>query len=249
MKNTILFKILWRSFFIQGCWNYKSLISVGFCFSILPVGKALFKNNPKKLKKFIIRHLGFINGHPYFLSYALGTIAGLEEEFNDEGKETGQIIKFKEAMIGPLGALGDQLFWMKIKPAVFTLGVLCFFLMESISYKIIGLIALLMLYNAPHLYIRIKGIKTGYTEKFLVVKHLKIEKFNKIYFFYTVIGILSVSLLIGLLTEKFIFTNIYALTIFFTSITISSILKAKLSKTYLAMAIPPVFAVIVGLIL
>lgn len=248
MKINTLLKIFWRSFFIQGCWNYKSLLSVGFCFSILPVGKALFKNNPEKYKDFIIRHLGFFNGHPYFLSYALGTVAKLEEEFNGEEKGTEQISKFKDALIGPLGAIGDQLFWMKIKPAVFTIGVLGFFLFESISYRIIILLILFLLYNVPHFYIRFMGIISGYKEKFSVVKYLKIEKFNKLYYTYTVIGIVSVSFLIGALTAKFIFTNLYAIIIFCTSIIISGILKAKLSKTYLAMVVPLILAVIIGII-
>ena len=246
MKIKTIFKILWRSFFIQSCWNYKSLLSVGFCFAICPVGKILFKNDPVKVKNFVMRHLNFFNGHPYFISYALGTVARLEEDYKGDEEGTEKIIKFKEAMIGPLGALGDQLFWVKIKPAVFTLGVLSFFLFQTFMYRIIVLLVLFLLYNVPHIYIRIKGIKEGYNKGFAIVKDLKIEKFNKLYFSYTVIGIFAVSYLIAALTAKFIFTNLYAIIIFFMSIVISSILKAKLSKTYLAILIPPVLAVIIG---
>ena len=248
MKIKTLFIILWRSLFVQSCWNYKSLLSVGFCFAICPIGKILFKNDPDKVKNFVLRHLSFFNGHPYFISYALGTVASLEEQYNGEEKGTEQIVKFKEAMIGPLGALGDQLFWVKIKPAVFTLGVLSFFLFESLLYRLIVLFILFLLYNVPHVYIRIRGIKEGYKKGLGIVKDLKIEKFKKLYFSYTVIGIFAVSYLIASLTAKFIFTNLYAIIIFFLSIVISSILKAKLSKTYLAIIIPPVLAVIIGFI-
>jgi mannose/fructose/N-acetylgalactosamine-specific phosphotransferase system component IID len=246
MTLKTLLNILWRSFFIQSCWNYKSLLSVGFCFSIIPIGRKLFKKDPEKFRNFLLRHFSFFNAHPYFNSYALGTVAALEEDFNGDEKKTVQIVQFKDAIIGPLGALGDRIFWVKIKPAVFTLGVLSFFLLEAVSAKIIVLFVLFLLYNVPHLYIRVKGIKAGYEKKFSIVKDLKIEKFNKLYLFYKVIGIISVSYLIASLTAEFIFTNINALIIFFMSIAISGILKSKLSKTYLAMTVPLVISVIIG---
>ena len=79
-RNFLFFNVLVRSFFIQSGWNYKSLLSLGFCFSILPVAKFLYKNDQSKIADFVKRHLSFINGHPFFMSYALGATIRLEEE-------------------------------------------------------------------------------------------------------------------------------------------------------------------------
>ena len=123
-------EIFFRSFFVQSGWNYKSLLSIGFCFAIVPVAKKLFKNDVKKYNQFVKRHLGFFNAHPYFTSYALGAVARLEEEIAVNNSSDAHLEKFKNALIGPLGALGDQLFWATVKPATFTIGVLGFLLVE-----------------------------------------------------------------------------------------------------------------------
>ncbi len=54
---------------------------------------------------FLKRHLGFFNAHPFFASYALGAISRLEED-NPGNHEL--VDRFKNALIGPLGAIGDQ---------------------------------------------------------------------------------------------------------------------------------------------
>ena len=124
-KNTThvkFYNIFIRSFFIQAAWNFKSLLSIGWTFSLLPIAKKLIKDEQQYMS-FLNRHLSFFNAHPYIASYALGAIARLEEECaKSEDKKYEQIEKFKNAIIGPLGAIGDQLFWAVIKPASIIVG-------------------------------------------------------------------------------------------------------------------------------
>ncbi|MBD3224490.1 MAG: PTS mannose family transporter subunit IID, partial [Caldithrix sp.] len=79
LKWTDHLSIFFRSFLLQAGWNFKSMLSIGFVFALLPVAKRLYKTNEER-KKFLLRHIGFFNAHPYFASYALGAIAKIEEE-------------------------------------------------------------------------------------------------------------------------------------------------------------------------
>jgi len=244
----VFVKVLIRSFFIQSGWNYKSLLSLGFCFSILPVARFLFKDDKSKISAFAKRHLSFINRHPFFMSYALGATIRLEEEIEKGNGNVDQLVKFKEALIGPLGALGDQIFWVSVKPATFTLGVLGFFLIENINLRLTFLCLLAILYNAPHLYIRITGMVKGYKEGFSIFKFLKIENFKLIRIFYSILGVISIGLVTGWIAAKYVNLNIPAIFVFVLSLGFTLYTKSKKSKTYLAMVFPVVIALIVGLI-
>ncbi len=241
-------RVLIRSFFIQSGWNYKSLLSLGFCFSILPVASFLYKNDKPKIAAFVKRHLSFINGHPFFMSYALGATIRLEEEIEKGNANVDQLVKLKEALIGPLGALGDQIFWVSVKPATFVLGVLGFLLIENVNLRLTFLCLLAILYNAPHLYIRITGMVKGYKEGFSIFKFLKIENFKLIRVFYSILGVISIGLVTGWIAAKDINFNIPAIIVFVLSLGFAWYIKSKKSKTYLAMIFPVVIALIVGFI-
>jgi len=224
------------------------MLSIGFCFAIVPVAKQLYKNDIQKYNQFVKRHLNFFNGHPYFACYALGSVTRLEEEMLKGNIDVGQMEKFKNALIGPLGVLGDKLFWATILPASFTVGVLGFMIFENLYIRLTILILIGLLYNIPHFYIRISGMIKGYEQGFLVCHSLKMEKFSFIKNIYSFIGIVSLGLLIGWVMAVTINFNPFGLLVFASSIFTAFYLKSKLSKTYIAMMAPLVIAIIIGFI-
>ena len=242
------FQIFVRSFFIQSCWNFKSLLSIGFAFSVVPVAKKIFKDDTVGYNGFVKRHLSFFNGHPYFTLFAMGAVAKLEEQIAEGTCDVEKIDRFKNALIGPLGALGDQIFWAIVKPATLTIGVLGFFLIEDISWRLAFLIVLGVLYNIPHFYIRILGLVKGYNEGFGICKYLKIENFKTVTKIYSILGIVSLGLLTGWIGVQYTKFNLYGIAVFAGSIIIATLLKSKKSKTYLAMLLPLSLAVIAGIL-
>ncbi len=164
LRRSDLLKVLWRSFFIQSSWNYRGMMNLGFAFSLIPVIDSL---NPGDREKsgFLERHLGFFNTSPFLSVLALGSIARLEEERLSAGEpDPERIERMKSALCGPLGGLGDQLFWGALRPAAAALGVICSFLWSGW-----GALVLLVSFNLPHLYIRYRGIFRGYSLGFGVV--------------------------------------------------------------------------------
>ncbi len=102
-----------RSFLIQGSWNNRTMIGGGFAFAILPVLRRLHRGDPEAFRDALQRHSEHFNAHPYLADLALGAVCRMEAERRDPE----EIRRFKLAVRGPLGSLGDTLIWVGWRPA------------------------------------------------------------------------------------------------------------------------------------
>lgn len=143
-----------RSFTIQGSWNYRSLIGCGFAFAMLPLLRVLYKNDAEKLRAAVRRHAELFNSHPYLAPLALGAVAVLEAE---EAPEV--VSRFKAAVRGSLGTLGDRLVWSGWRP-VCALAALTLAALGAPWWLVIGVF--LLLYNTGHLALRGYAFRLGY---------------------------------------------------------------------------------------
>ncbi|HGY57439.1 MAG TPA: hypothetical protein ENK44_17155 [Caldithrix abyssi] len=235
-----------RSFFIQTVWNFKGMVSLGLCYALIPVAKRLY-NTKEDLKAFLQRYLSFFNTHPYFSSFALGSLAALEENYaNGRLDDPEQIVKFRNAIIGPLGLVGDQLFWAGIKPASILAGIAGLIVTDSLSIKLIYLALFLILYNAPHLYIRYMGLKEGYKQSFGVYKILKIEHFNFLLNPYKIIGGSALGFVIGYMLISSAAQHTSYLAVFLISLLSAAYLRQSKQMVYLPIVVPIVISLIIG---
>lgn len=143
-----------RSFLIQAVWNYRTLQGTGLAFALLPVLRHVHGSGPA-LDRAVARHAGHFNAHPYLASMALGSLARLEAD----GAEPETIRRFRNALGGPLGALGDQLVWAGWLPLCTVLGVLLLWAGAAPGAAVAGF---LVLYNAGHLTLRVWGFRVGW---------------------------------------------------------------------------------------
>lgn len=158
-----LFRLYLRSFFIQTGWNYERMLALGFTWILLPLGKKLYAT-PKERKRFLTRHLQNFNANPYLSSYALGGVAKLEEL----GTSEEEILKFKESLRGPLGALGDNLIWMNLRPSLLILGIIL-----ASTWGVVGALCFWLLYNVHQVYLRARGVFKGYVLGLNLVSDLR----------------------------------------------------------------------------
>ena len=238
-----------RSFFIQAVWNFKSMLSIGWTFTLLPIAKKLYKDK-EQYQNFLCRHLSFFNAHPYFASYALGAITRLEEDTAKlEHKDYEQIDKFKNAIIGPLGAIGDQLFWANIKPASIMVGFLGILIFPGIFQKLIFLCIFLILYNIPHIYMRYYGIVQGYNEGLSIYRKLRIENFSGWRKVYSIIGALAFSIVVAYLINQSIERDLVEIPMFGMSFGVAYFLRSRRRMTYLPVFIPLLIAIILGILI
>ena len=142
-----------RSFTIQGSWNYRTMIGGGFDFALLPVLRRLFEG--ERLEQALARHCEHFNSHPYLAGLALGATARLEAD----GADPEMMRRFKTAIKGPLGALGDTLIWAAWLPTTALLGLIAYFLgLAPWACVLLFLVP----YNAGHLTLRVWGFRVGW---------------------------------------------------------------------------------------
>jgi mannose PTS system EIID component len=143
-----------RSFLIQGSWNFRTMLGGGFAFAMLPALDRLFRDDPEGYRSALERHAEHFNAHPYMAGVALGAASRMEED----GRAPEEIARFKRAVRGPLGGLGDALVWVGWRP----LAVLAALIMALLGVSpLITVVCFLLLYNTGHLALRIWGFRIG----------------------------------------------------------------------------------------
>lgn len=146
-----------RCFVIQGSWNYHSMLGSGFAFAVLPGLKRLYADDPEGLEAAVERHLEHFNAHPYLSGIAVGAVLRLESD----GAPPRLIRRFKTAVRGPLGGLGDRLVWASWLPAA-SITALVMIWLGVPGWT--AVLTFLLVYNAGHVALRIWGFRAGLRE-------------------------------------------------------------------------------------
>ena len=142
---------------IQGSWNYENLIGNGVGFCLEPVLRQLpGGTHSVAFKAAIARESAYFNAHPYLAAVAVGALARAELS----GVPAERIERFRTALCGPLGSVGDRLVWAGWLPFCSLIALLAFGLGAR---PLAVLLIFLLLYNAGHLALRAWGLHVGWT--------------------------------------------------------------------------------------
>ena len=99
-------KLVFRSLLLQASFNYERMQAGGWLYSILP-GLKKVHNNKHDLSESMKSHMEFFNTHPFLVNIIMGIVLAMEEK--KQNRNTIRAIRV--AMMGPLGGIGDALFW------------------------------------------------------------------------------------------------------------------------------------------
>ena len=141
---------------IQGAWNYETLLGngVGFCLEpalrLLPGGR-----DSPAFKSALARESQYFNAHPYLAAVAVGALARAELD----GEPPERIERFRTALCGPLGSVGDRLVWAGWLPFC-SLASLAIFGLGGSAFTVVT--CFLVAYNIGHFGLRIWGLETGW---------------------------------------------------------------------------------------
>jgi PTS system mannose-specific IID component len=189
LSRQVRLSVFLRSFLIQGSWNYRTLIGSGFCFALLPVLRTLYGDDRDKLEEAIARHSRVFNSHPYLAPLALGAVATLEAQ----GEAAEGVDRFKNAVRGSLGTLGDRLVWTGWRP-VTLLVALAFLLLGAPWWA--GVLGYLLVYNTGHLLLRGWAFKIGSHEPRRVAERLRHPAVERLQRWLTLLGAFLVGLVL-----------------------------------------------------
>jgi len=107
----------------------------------------------------------YFNAHPYLAAVAVGALARAELD----GEPPERIERFRTALCGPLGSVGDRLVWAGWLPFC-SLASLAIFGLGGGTWQVVGFF--LVLYNAGHFALRIWGLNTGWNHGLRVASAL-----------------------------------------------------------------------------
>jgi PTS system mannose-specific IID component len=148
--------VLFRLFAIQGAWNYETLLGNGIGFAMEPALRLLPGGvHTQRFKEAMARQSRYFNAHPYLASVAVGALARAELD----GEPAEKIERFRTALAGPLGSVGDRLIWAGWLPFCSVLALTVFGLGGG-PVAVLG--TFLGVYNAGHIALRAWGLRVGW---------------------------------------------------------------------------------------
>jgi len=144
LDKKTLNQMVWRSLFLQASFNYERMQAAGWLYCILP-GLKKIHTNKEDLSKSMQHNLEFFNTHPFLVTFVMGIILSLEQQKAD----TNTIRAVRVAAMGPLGGIGDAIFWFTLVPI--TAGITA---NMAINGSLAGPILFLIIFNVVQFGIR-----------------------------------------------------------------------------------------------
>ena len=144
LDKKTLNKMVWMSCFLQASFNYERMQACGWLWGILP-GLKKIHTNKEDLKASMAHNLDFLNTHPFLVTFVMGIVLSLEQN----KAETATIRSVRISAAGPLGGIGDALFWLTLVPI--TAGLTANIAMEG---NILGAVLFLIIFNAVQFVVR-----------------------------------------------------------------------------------------------
>lgn len=158
--------IFLRLLAIQGSWSYEILLGNGIGFCLEPALRLLPEGiHSQHFKDALARESKYFNAHPYLASVAVGALARAELD----GEPPERIERFRTALCGPLGSVGDRLVWAGWLPFCSLLALLVFGLGGG---PMLVMVIFLGSYNLGHFGLRLWGLRTGWTHGLRVASAL-----------------------------------------------------------------------------
>jgi mannose PTS system EIID component len=150
------YAMLLRCLAIQGSWNYEILVGNGVGFCVEPALRRLPGGaEGDAYRQALARQSVYFNAHPYLASLAIGALARAELD----QVPPVRIERFRTALCGPLGSVGDRLVWAAWLPACSLVAILMF----GFGWSALGVVVgFLILYNIGHLGLRSWGLRAGW---------------------------------------------------------------------------------------
>lgn len=144
LDKKVLNQMAWRSLFLQGSFNYSRMQAAGWLYSIIP-GLKKIHGEKDDLSESMQHNLEFFNTHPFLVTFVMGIVLSLEQQKAD----IPMIRAVRVAAMGPLGGIGDAIFWFTLVPI--SAGISANMALDG---SILGPFVFLAMFNSVHFGVR-----------------------------------------------------------------------------------------------
>lgn len=152
-----------RSLLVQASFNYERMQGGGWLYSLIPALRKFHKNK-NDFEHSLIDHAEFFNTHPFLVTFIMGVVLAMEQKKADRAAIRG----IKIALMGPLGGIGDALFFLTLLPISAGIGASL-----AVQGNFAGPIIFLIIFNAIHFAAVFGLIHVGYNAGIKAVSKLK----------------------------------------------------------------------------
>ena len=158
LTNRDLQSMYWRSTTLLGSFNFERMQAMGFCLTLMPAIKKVYKDDKAAQAAALERHLEFYNTQPWVSSVVFGVTAAMEEQ-RAKGEPIGDdtITNVKIGLMGPLAGVGDPIYWGTARPVLAALGASL-----ALNGSIVGPLLFFLGINVLRVVTRWYGLKLGY---------------------------------------------------------------------------------------
>ncbi|BAW94069.1 PTS system, mannose/fructose/sorbose family, IID component [Actinomyces sp. Chiba101] len=183
----------WRSTTLLGSFNFERMQAMGFCFTLMPAIKKVYKDDKAAQAAALERHLEFYNTHPWVSSVVFGITAAMEEQ-RAKGEPIGDdtITNVKIGLMGPLAGVGDPIFWGTARPVLAALGASL-----ALDGSIVGPLLFFLGINVLRVATRWYGLKLGYERGTAMVTEVGGGQLKKITQMAAVMGLFVMGALVS----------------------------------------------------
>lgn len=144
LDKKTLNKMVWRSLNLQASFNYERMQAAGWLYCILP-GLEKIHTDKEDLSASMQHNLEFFNTHPFLVTFVMGIVLSMEQQKAD----INMIRSVRVAAMGPLGGIGDAIFWFTLVPI--TAGITA---NMAINGSLAGPILFLLIFNIVQMAVR-----------------------------------------------------------------------------------------------
>ena len=101
-EKKLIHQLFWRSFALEGSFNYEKMQALGFAWAMFPAIK-LYCKTPQEQVEALKRHTAFFNITPNICTFSLGMAASMEKEYaQKKDMDPATINAVKVSLMGPL---------------------------------------------------------------------------------------------------------------------------------------------------
>ena len=146
-----------RSLSLQASWNNQRMQNLGLLWIMLP----WLRRQARAVNRdrvFCRRYFGFFNTNPYFANFLIGGLVRLEDDqAAGHPMPPGMADTFRDSVGRALASLGDQLFWLGLRPTLVMLVSLA-----GLMGKIHLVLAFVCIFAVGQLLLRWLSLRQGY---------------------------------------------------------------------------------------
>ena len=151
-------KMFWHSIPLYSSWSMERQAAPGCLFTMMPLLKKLYKDQPEKLKESLVRNNELYAINDQFHEFVAGVLISMEEQnAKTDGFDTSAISNVKVALMGPLAGVGDSFFLGTLR--VLAIGIGASLMAEG---NPLGILMFILVWNVPCFLIKYFGTFLGY---------------------------------------------------------------------------------------